>query len=141
MVVVYTEHKPQTDDQIEKDGLNKNVTRRIVRGPEIFVPLANEWLHHFSWHGTVVPGREKGSITGFPNDVKVPTHSFSLFLSVSLYLLLSVCLSVCLYLISLMCSLAHHNNFVCLVSPFELLPALRPRLREGRGREVLLRYC
>lgn len=27
------------------------VARRIVRGPELFVPAANEWLHQFSWHG------------------------------------------------------------------------------------------
>lgn len=28
------------------------VSRRIVRGPVLFVPAANEWLHEFSWHGT-----------------------------------------------------------------------------------------
>jgi hypothetical protein len=28
------------------------VGRRIVRGPALFVPAANEWLHEFSWHGT-----------------------------------------------------------------------------------------
>lgn len=27
------------------------VARRVVRGPELFVPAANEWLHQFSWHG------------------------------------------------------------------------------------------
>ena len=27
------------------------VERRIVRGPEMFVPDAQEWLHQFSWHG------------------------------------------------------------------------------------------
>jgi hypothetical protein len=27
------------------------VTRRIERGPLLFVPGANEWLHEFSWHG------------------------------------------------------------------------------------------
>ena len=35
----------QTDD-----GEGK-VTRRIVRGPELFVPDAREWLHEFRWHG------------------------------------------------------------------------------------------
>jgi hypothetical protein len=47
-VVVYTE---------ADDGA---VTRRIARGPATFVPGASEWLHTFSWHGTVggekVPG-------------------------------------------------------------------------------------
>lgn len=27
------------------------VTRRVVRGPELYVPGVNEWLHAFSWHG------------------------------------------------------------------------------------------
>lgn len=32
----------------------KDVKRRVVRGPELFVPAASEWLHQFSWHGTEV---------------------------------------------------------------------------------------
>jgi hypothetical protein len=28
------------------------VGRRIVRGPALFMPAANEWLHEFAWHGT-----------------------------------------------------------------------------------------
>jgi hypothetical protein len=28
------------------------VTRRIVRGPALFVPTPEEWVHAFSWHGT-----------------------------------------------------------------------------------------
>jgi hypothetical protein len=27
------------------------VTRRVVRGPSLFMPAANEWLHEFRWHG------------------------------------------------------------------------------------------
>jgi hypothetical protein len=27
------------------------VGRRVVRGPGLFMPAANEWLHEFSWHG------------------------------------------------------------------------------------------
>ena len=27
------------------------VERRVVRGPELFVPEAQEWLHEFRWHG------------------------------------------------------------------------------------------
>jgi hypothetical protein len=30
----------------------KGVHRRVVRGPELFMPGANEWLHRFSWHGS-----------------------------------------------------------------------------------------
>lgn len=64
LLVVYTENSG------EGSGGSRNVTRRIVRGPEIFIPMANEWLHRFSWHGTVIPGKAKGSITGQPDDVK-----------------------------------------------------------------------
>lgn len=63
VLVVYSEN-------LSDDGASRCVTRRIVRGPEIFIPQANEWLHRFSWHGTLVPGKEKGSITGQPNDTK-----------------------------------------------------------------------
>lgn len=27
------------------------VSRRIERGPALFMPAPDEWLHHFSWHG------------------------------------------------------------------------------------------
>ena len=33
-----------------KDG--DAVTRRVVRGPALFVPTPQEWVHQFSWHGT-----------------------------------------------------------------------------------------
>ena len=29
----------------------EKVDRRVVRGPELFVPQAQEWLHEFRWHG------------------------------------------------------------------------------------------
>jgi len=29
----------------------EEVQRRVVRGPRMFVPMADEWVHHFSWHG------------------------------------------------------------------------------------------
>jgi hypothetical protein len=29
-----------------------SVSRRVVRGPALFVPPADEWLHEFVWHGT-----------------------------------------------------------------------------------------
>jgi hypothetical protein len=37
-VVVYRQEQPK-------------ITRRIMRGPELFVPEPNEWLHEFKWHG------------------------------------------------------------------------------------------
>jgi hypothetical protein len=30
----------------------EKVSRRVVRGPDVFMPAANEWLHEFSWHGS-----------------------------------------------------------------------------------------
>ncbi|MEN6373127.1 MAG: hypothetical protein ABFD64_14070 [Armatimonadota bacterium] len=38
-VVVYR----QDDDHVD---------RRVVRGPDMYVPAANEWLHNFCWHGS-----------------------------------------------------------------------------------------
>jgi len=42
------------------EGDDGEVARRIVHGPATFVPEPGEWLHTFSWHGTVggrkVPG-------------------------------------------------------------------------------------
>jgi len=26
--------------------------RRLIRGPLLFIPDSNEWIHEFSWHGT-----------------------------------------------------------------------------------------
>ena len=31
---------------------DQTVTRRVVRGPALFVPTPEEWVHQFSWHGT-----------------------------------------------------------------------------------------
>ena len=46
------------------------VVRTIVKGPAVYIPEANEWVHTFSWHGSVSNG--KGSQTGRPGDVKQP---------------------------------------------------------------------
>ena len=32
-------------------GGGDRVGRRVVRGPSLFVPAADEWLHEFRWHG------------------------------------------------------------------------------------------
>jgi len=41
-----------------------------VKGPAVYIPEANEWVHTFSWHGSVTNG--KGSQTGRPGDEKQP---------------------------------------------------------------------
>jgi len=47
-----------------------HVERRVVHGPAVFMPESSEWLHEFSWHGSIKDG--KGSKTGYAGDVKVP---------------------------------------------------------------------
>jgi len=49
----------------------RHVERRVVHGPAVFIPDSNEWLHTFSWHGSV-KADGKGSKTGYAGDVKVP---------------------------------------------------------------------
>jgi len=44
------------------------VVRKIVRGPAVFVPSADEWMHSFSWHTS------GGSEAAAP-DTKVQLHS------------------------------------------------------------------
>ena len=51
-------------------GTPASVDRRIVRGPVVFVPGQEEWVHRFSWHGSKING--KGSKTGYAGDTKVP---------------------------------------------------------------------
>ena len=48
-----------------------HVERRVVHGPAVFIPDSNEWLHTFSWHGSL-KADGKGSKTGYAGDVKVP---------------------------------------------------------------------
>ncbi|KAK3095504.1 hypothetical protein FSP39_015462, partial [Pinctada imbricata] len=36
----------------KQDQETKAVERYVQFGPTMFMPLANEWLHNFSWHGT-----------------------------------------------------------------------------------------
>ena len=52
-------------------GVPGAVRRRLVRGPAVFIPGADEWVHQFSWHGSLSPSG-KGSKTGSPGDEKVP---------------------------------------------------------------------
>src|SRR5206468_9933285 len=45
-IVVYAQEKAPAGDGADR------VTRRVVRGPSLFMPAANEWLHEFRWHGS-----------------------------------------------------------------------------------------
>lgn len=57
--------------------LASRVERRIVRGPIVFIPASNEWVHEFSWHGAVT--ERGGSKTGFPGDTKVAHAWYVIF--------------------------------------------------------------
>ena len=50
---------------------------RQVRGPASFMPESTEWVHTFSWHGSMING--KGSKTGTPSDLP-RRHRFTLHL-------------------------------------------------------------
>jgi len=39
-------------DAVPLPADGKRVSRRIIRGPTLFIPAANEWVHTFSWHGS-----------------------------------------------------------------------------------------
>lgn len=43
---------------------NGKVSRQVIRGPNLFVPNENQWLHQFTWHGA--KGRDHGT--------KIPMH-------------------------------------------------------------------
>ncbi|XP_064650600.1 uncharacterized protein LOC135502048 [Lineus longissimus] len=32
--------------------MKESVARRVVQGPTVFIPAAEEWLHQFAWHGS-----------------------------------------------------------------------------------------
>lgn len=57
----------------ETRGANSNVVRRIVCGPVVFVPQHNEWLHEFSWHGTLI--KAKGQLPAATMTEKLLTRS------------------------------------------------------------------
>lgn len=55
---------------LKMDEKGNQVSRTIVKGPAVYIPEANEWVHSFSWHGSLTNG--KGSQTGRPGDEKQP---------------------------------------------------------------------
>lgn len=44
---------PQVAQAVSHGG--RGVFRRVIRGPTLFIPAANEWIHEFSWHGPSNP--------------------------------------------------------------------------------------
>ncbi|MCB9673466.1 MAG: hypothetical protein H6737_00025 [Alphaproteobacteria bacterium] len=52
----------------EADG---KVSRRVVHGPETFVPGPGEWLHEFSWHGPAPGGNTLAKVPGALNFQKL----------------------------------------------------------------------
>jgi len=60
------------DVEVSAVGVPGSVERRIVRGPAVFIPAAEEWVHEFSWHGSISARTGQGSKTGSPGDEKVP---------------------------------------------------------------------
>ena len=63
---------PDKEVAVAACGVPGSVQRRLVCGPAVFIPAANEWIHEFSWHGSVSERTGKGSKTGSPGDEKVP---------------------------------------------------------------------
>mmetsp|Transcript_25984 Transcript_25984/g.33780 ORF Transcript_25984/g.33780 Transcript_25984/m.33780 type:complete len:456 (+) Transcript_25984:119-1486(+) len=50
---IATAIKLQEDLSHSNNG--RSVQRRVIRGPTLFIPSANEWVHEFSWHGPSNP--------------------------------------------------------------------------------------
>ena len=55
---------------------SRQVEQRVVYGPTLFIPTADEWLHHFSWHGPLqdnktayTPNANKFTVSIYPNAV------------------------------------------------------------------------
>mmetsp|Transcript_377 Transcript_377/g.433 ORF Transcript_377/g.433 Transcript_377/m.433 type:complete len:457 (+) Transcript_377:2471-3841(+) len=71
-IIVYREEQPNEQaDEMSLKHKQPGVARRVVQGPTIFCPCANEWIHEFSWHGTPsLYDGVKGSITGHHDDNK-----------------------------------------------------------------------
>lgn len=60
----------------------QHVERRIVVGPSLFTPAANEWLHEFSWHGRVQEDKAKYK-AGLLKFQKIRTLPSTLYYNVS----------------------------------------------------------
>jgi regulator of protease activity HflC (stomatin/prohibitin superfamily) len=52
------------------------VTHRVLRGPAMFVPQSNEWLHRFQWHGDNGKGRKVPGALQFEKLRVVPDQMY-----------------------------------------------------------------
>ncbi|MBC7474552.1 MAG: hypothetical protein H7263_09700 [Candidatus Sericytochromatia bacterium] len=43
---------------------NLEVQRKVVRGPELYMPSENEWTHEFKWHGAIDNAKSNKKIPG-----------------------------------------------------------------------------
>jgi regulator of protease activity HflC (stomatin/prohibitin superfamily) len=60
---------------------DRRVERRVVKGPTLFIPDANEWLHEFSWHGPVGDkagdkGHHRSDLNKFKKLRTLPDHLY-----------------------------------------------------------------
>jgi hypothetical protein len=55
-----------------------SVTRRVVRGPSLFICTPDEWIHHFSWHGSDPKhgGRKSPSVLQFDKLRVIPDQMY-----------------------------------------------------------------
>ncbi len=56
----------------------ENVQRRVLKGPAVYVPSENEWLHRFSWHGADPNNqrRKKPSVLNFSKLRVIPDQMY-----------------------------------------------------------------
>lgn len=52
------------------------VSHRILRGPALFVPQPNEWLHRFQWHGDNGEGRKVPGVLQFEKLRVIPDQMY-----------------------------------------------------------------
>jgi hypothetical protein len=76
-VVVYAQQQDRTPVGEGVAGPDR-VSRRVVRGPALFMPAANEWLHEFSWHGSdpANPRRKVPSAVRFTKLRVIPDQTY-----------------------------------------------------------------
>ncbi|GAB5559253.1 MAG: hypothetical protein SynsKO_09000 [Synoicihabitans sp.] len=58
--------------------IGTRVERRVERGPALFMPVSDEWLHNFSWHGAdpTNPRKKRASALRFTNLRVIPDQLY-----------------------------------------------------------------
>jgi len=51
-------------DQNEAIVVYTNESRRVIKGPKVFVPKPDEWIHKFEWTGASAEERKSGKLSG-----------------------------------------------------------------------------